>query len=123
MFVSRHRYERDMAALRADAERLRAERDTARDERDAFRTAAKTSAEQFVTADAALMRQLVDAEKSRTAVAVVLGEPLIEGGRSGRPVRPEAVALRERDRARLLERRLAEVQAANESACLAGEHA
>lgn len=121
-FVSRRRAERELNAVRADRERIRGERNQFAEDRDAFKAAAKTSAERFVAADAE-KQQLVQAEERRTAVAVVFGEQLLEGGRSGRPVRPEAVALRDRDRARALERRLAELQAANESACRAGEHA
>jgi len=49
--VSRRRYERDMASLRADRERLRGERDQFEKDRDAALAAARTAAEQFTAAD------------------------------------------------------------------------
>lgn len=55
-FVSRRRYDMDLGAARAEADRLRAERDEALAEREEFRTAASTGARQFAQADAAVHR-------------------------------------------------------------------
>lgn len=110
MLISRARYERDMASLRAEGERLRKERDTAREERAAFKAAAETSAEHFVQADAAT-EQLVAVEQRRGALAVVKGEQLIEGGTNA-PTSPLALAARDRQRAAQLQDQLDVLQAA-----------
>ncbi|WP_262058568.1 hypothetical protein [Streptomyces sp. STR69] len=102
MLISRARYERDMAGLRAEAARLMKERDTAREERDAFQAAAKTSAEHFVQADA---------DKEQLAAAVE-GKPLIEGGRTGGLTSLAALAARDHERARGLQKQLDILQAA-----------
>jgi hypothetical protein len=111
MLISRARYERDMAGLRAETARLRKERDTALEERDAFKVAAKTSATHFVQADAA-NGQLVAAEQRREALDVVKGKRLIEGGRTGATPSPLTLAARDNARARGLQDRLDELQAA-----------
>jgi hypothetical protein len=111
ILILRTRHEADMAGLRAEAERLRKERDTAVEERDAFRTAAKTSAEHFVQADAD-KSQLVAAERRREALAVVKGKRLIEGGRTGTVSSPLVLAARDNQRARQLQDRLDTLQAA-----------
>lgn len=49
-FVSRRRYEADLAAVTADRERVRGERDQFRRDRDAHKTAAKTAAEKYTDA-------------------------------------------------------------------------
>jgi hypothetical protein len=93
MLISRARYERDMAGLRAEAARLLKERDTAREERNVFQAAAKTSAEHFVQADT---------EKER----------LIEGGRTGALTSLATLAARDHERARGLQAQLDILQAA-----------
>jgi hypothetical protein len=110
ILILRTRHEAEMAGLRAQVERLRKERDTALEERDAFQTAAKTSAEHFVQADAD-KSQLVAAEQRREALAVVKGEVLIEGGTNA-PTSPLAAAARDNQRARQLQDRLDQLQAA-----------
>jgi hypothetical protein len=47
-FISRARYDTDLAAAHAETNRIRAERDDARAERRAFRAAATTGAEQVI---------------------------------------------------------------------------
>jgi hypothetical protein len=47
-FISRARYDTDIAAAHAETNRIRAERDDARAERRAFRAAATTGAEQVI---------------------------------------------------------------------------
>jgi hypothetical protein len=111
ILILRTRHEAEMAGLRAQVERLRKERDTALEERDAFQTAAKTSAEHFVQADAD-KSQLVAAEQRREALAVVKGELLIEGGRTGTPASALTLAARDNQRARQLQDRLDQLQAA-----------
>lgn len=93
MLITRARYERDMAGLRAEAARLLKERDTAREERDAFQATAKTSAEHFVQADI---------EKER----------LIEGGRTGALTSLATLAARDHERALGLQKQLDILQAA-----------
>jgi chromosome segregation ATPase len=56
MFVSRRKYERDMADMRDQREQLRAQRDMAARDRDAYQAAARTAARQFAEADAANKR-------------------------------------------------------------------
>ncbi|MFC8515534.1 hypothetical protein [Streptomyces sp. NPDC057257] len=109
MLISRARYERDMAGMQAEVTRLRRERDVALSERDGFKAAAKTAAEQFTRADEE--RQLLaDAEQRREALAVVCGEVLVEGGRTGTSSpRPGC------DNCRLLDQRLAALQASHEA--------
>ncbi|WP_129307957.1 hypothetical protein [Streptomyces sp. L2] len=92
--VSRARYERDIAVLRAETARLRRERDNARDECGAYKVAATTAA-----------RQVIDAEDAPR---------LIEGGRVHISTPSEELA-RARAQARALEKRLAELTAANQA--------
>lgn len=113
------RLRRETEQLLAETGRLREERDAAREDRDAARAAARTSAEQFAAADAA-RQQLVNVARYRGAPALAVGDDLIEGGRTGAAVNPTGLALRERDRARALEARLAELQALNEQCRCAG---
>jgi len=108
------RLQQETDALRAENARLLSERDTARKQRDEFQTAARTSAEKYVAADAA-REQLARAARYSKSPALVLGDRLIEGGRTGAPINPATVARRERDRARALEQQqLAVLQAVNE---------
>jgi hypothetical protein len=88
------RLRREALALHAVITQLRSERDQAREERDTFKAAVKTTSRQFNEAD----------DRNR----------LIEGGHLGRPVPATVTELRERDRARVLEQRLANLQAINE---------
>lgn len=118
-FITTRRYRQDTDALRAETARLRRERDAALEERDAFKTSARTAAEKFTAADAA-RQQLVRAAQRGPSPALDLGNELIEGGRTGLAVDPVSVAARERDRARALEQRLAELQAANERCTCGG---
>ncbi|MFG2780774.1 hypothetical protein ACGFY7_23340 [Streptomyces prunicolor] len=111
MLISRARYERDMAGLRAEAARLMKERDTACEERDAFKAAAKTSAEHFVQADAE-KGQLVAAEQRREALDIVKGKRLIEGGRTGTMPSSLTLAARDNERARGLQAQLDILQTA-----------
>ncbi|MFF7949081.1 hypothetical protein [Streptomyces griseorubiginosus] len=102
--MTRARHERDMAGLRAEAERLRKQRDEARDERDAFHSAARAAARQVVEAD------------ERRPTGTDGDTTLIEGGRSGRPNSP----ISDRDQAKKLAERLAELQAATERCTCGG---
>ena len=81
---------RELLAAHAETTRVRAERDAALDERDAFKEAAKTAA------------RIVDQ-----------GEIYAEGGRPGRRTPLTLELARARDHARVLDKRLAELEAIN----------
>lgn len=96
MLISRARYERDMAGLRAQASRLLKERDAAREERDIVQAAAAAK---------------TDADKVQL-VAAVKDEPLIEGGRTGALTSLATLAARDHERALGLQKQLDILQAA-----------
>ena len=84
------RLEQELLAAHAETTRIRAERDQALDERDAFKEAARTAA------------RIVNS-----------GEVYAEGGRPGRRTPLTLELARARDHARVLDKRLAELEAIN----------
>jgi hypothetical protein len=102
MLISRARYERDMASLRAETARLLTERDTAREERDTVQAAARAKVEQVIQADA----------NKEQLVTAATGERLIEGGRTGALTSLATLAARDHERAIGLQKQLDILQAA-----------
>jgi hypothetical protein len=109
-FTLTRRHRAELLAAHAETTRMREERDNALSERDAFKASAKAAARIVAETD----------ERQRQALAVVTGEALVEGGRTGRQTPLLVDLIRTRDRARTLEARLAELQAINERCTCGG---
>jgi hypothetical protein len=107
--MSRARHEREASALRAEIDELRVDRDNLKIERDVLKEAAETAAHQVATGDE---QQTTAAEDCREVMAGGRGEPLIEGGYAT-PTPLTLGARRDRERARELDSRLAELEAIN----------
>lgn len=80
--VSRRRYDTDLAAVRADADRLRTERDTAARDRSTWRAAASTTAGQYTDASVVndCLERRVKQLQARLDDALGLNDPAVEAG-------------------------------------------
>lgn len=106
ILMSRARHEREMSSLRAELANLTVDRDNIATERDVLKEAAETAA-LVSTAE-----PLPAVMNHREVTPGGRGEPLVEGGYAT-PTPLTIRARRDRERARLLDGRLSELEAIN----------
>jgi hypothetical protein len=95
--VSRRRYQADLSAAKAEADRLRGERDAALRSRNEWHTAASTTASQYVDAIVVndCLTRRVEQLQARLDDACGLNDPAVEAGRHWQATRQDKPIVKE----------------------------